>query len=59
MFKYDESRQTPKEIFQIINDFLAIFCTILCNRHQFHSFTFLLVHPLTRGLVGYEFATQP
>ena len=30
----------------LINEFLAIFCTVLCNKHQFHSFTFFRVHSL-------------
>ena len=46
-FIYAESRQVPKRIIQIINKFLAIFGEILCNRHHFNSFTFLLVHLLT------------
>ena len=41
-----ESRQKPKWIIQIINEVLGIFCTILCNKHQFNSFTFLRVHSL-------------
>ena len=46
-FIYAESRQVPKRIIEIINEFLAIFGEILCNKHHFNSFTFLLVHPLT------------
>ena len=42
-----ESRQKPKWIIQIVNEvLLGIFCTILCDKHQFNSFTFLRVHPL-------------
>ena len=43
-FIYAESRQVPKRIIQMINEFLAIFCEI---RHHFNSFTFLLVQLLT------------
>ena len=47
-FTYAERMQTPKRIIQIINKFLAIFCTVLCNRHQFYSFTFLRIHSLPK-----------
>ena len=45
-FIYTEVRQTSKGIAQIINEFLAVFCIFRFNRNQFHSFTFLRVHPL-------------
>ena len=46
VFVYAEGRQTPKEIIQIISEFLTIFSTALCDRHQFYSFILLRVHPL-------------
>ena len=41
---YAERKQTPKWTILIMNEFLAIFCKILCNRHQCNSFIFLRVH---------------
>ena len=43
---YAERKQTSKWTILIMNEFLAIFCKILCNRHQCNSFIFLRVHHL-------------
>ena len=48
---YAEGKQTPTGIIQIINKFLVIYCTVLCDRHQFLSFTFLRVHRLNKVLL--------
>ena len=52
-----EGRQTTKWIIQTVNELLAIFCTILCNRHQFNSFAFLRVHPIP-AVKGYDSITK-